>query len=128
VANPPVYENSYKWFIDAKEVPGQHGFYYEIFNVTREYHDKQVRCSVENNLGVAMGLKSIEVKCELFPRFFANLSTLRCFSCTCRWSDIPLSSTNDVRRSIGGHHPSLHCRQQPTAPLLLDQRLFSRGE
>ena len=64
IANPPVYDASYKWFIDSTEVPGQHGFYYEIFNVTRSYHDKQVRCQVENNLGVAMGLKSIEVKCK----------------------------------------------------------------
>ena len=64
VANPPVYEASYKWFIDNREIRGQNGFYYEIFNVTRAYHDKQVRCSVENTLGVAMGLKSIEVKCK----------------------------------------------------------------
>lgn len=73
MANPPVFESSYKWFLDNKEVPGQHGFYYEIFNVTRAHHDKQVRCSVENNLGVAMGLKSIEVKCK---RFFALLLRL----------------------------------------------------
>ena len=59
VANPPVYEYSYKWFIDSTQVLGQSGYYFEIFNVTRSYHDKQVRCSVENNLGVAMGLKSI---------------------------------------------------------------------
>ena len=64
MANPPVYEASYKWFIDNREIRGQNGFYYEIFNVTRAYHDKQVRCSVENTLGVAMGLKSIEVKCK----------------------------------------------------------------
>ena len=63
MANPPVYEYSYKWFIDSTQVLGQSGYYFEIFNVTRSYHDKQVRCSVENNLGVAMGLKSIEVKC-----------------------------------------------------------------
>jgi len=62
VSNPRVYEHSYKWYIDSQEIPGQRGFYYEIFNVTRAYHDKQVRCSVENELGVAMGLKSIEVK------------------------------------------------------------------
>ena len=42
VSNPRVYEHSYKWFIDNREIPGQHGFYYEIFNVTRAYHDKQV--------------------------------------------------------------------------------------
>ena len=63
MANPPVYEYSYKWFIDSTQVLGQSGYYFEIFNVTRSYHDKQVRCSVENNLGVAMGLKSLEVKC-----------------------------------------------------------------
>ena len=63
MANPPVYESSYKWFIDSTQVLGQSGYYFEIFNVTRSYHDKQVRCSVENNLGVAMGLKSLEVKC-----------------------------------------------------------------
>ena len=68
VSNPRVYEHSYKWYIDSQEIPGQRGFYYEIFNVTRAYHDKQVRCSVENELGVAMGLKSIEVKCK-FPCF-----------------------------------------------------------
>ena len=64
VANPPVFDHSYKWFIDNTEVQNQHGFFFEIFNVTRAYHDKQVRCSVENSLGVAMGLKSIEVKCK----------------------------------------------------------------
>ena len=69
MANPPVYDHSYKWFIGNREIPGAHGFYYEIFNVTRAYHDKQVRCSVENVLGVAMGLKTIEVKCKrVFPR------------------------------------------------------------
>ena len=64
MANPPVYDASYKWFIDNREIRGQNGFYYEIFNVTRAYPEKQVRGSVENTLGVAMGLKSIEVKCK----------------------------------------------------------------
>ena len=38
--------------------------YFEIYNVTRAHHDKQIKCSVENELGTAMGLRSIEVKCE----------------------------------------------------------------
>ena len=38
--------------------------YFEIYNVTRAHHDKQIKCSVENELGTAMGLRSIEVKCK----------------------------------------------------------------
>ena len=34
-ANPPVYDNSYKWYIDDKLVNGQFGFYFKISNVTR---------------------------------------------------------------------------------------------
>ena len=45
----------------------------------------------------------------------------------CRWSHIPLSSTHNVRRSIGGHHPSLHSRQQSNASILLDQGRLERG-
>ena len=45
----------------------------------------------------------------------------------CRWSHIPLSSSHNVRRSIGDHHPILHCRQQSSASILLDQRFFFGG-
>ena len=45
----------------------------------------------------------------------------------CRWSHIPLSSSHNVRRSIGDHHPVLHCRQQSSASILLDQRFFFGG-
>ena len=67
-ANPPPYPNSYKWYIDDKEILGQSRQYFEIYNVTRSHHDKQIKCSVENELGTAMGLRSIQVKC----RFFLN--------------------------------------------------------
>ena len=45
----------------------------------------------------------------------------------CRWSHIPLSSSHYVRRSIGDHHPILHCRQQSSASILLDQRFVFGG-
>jgi hypothetical protein len=62
VANPPPYQHSYKWYIDDKQIPSQVRQYFEIYNVTRSHHDKQIKCSVENELGTAMGLRSIEVK------------------------------------------------------------------
>lgn len=61
-ANPPVFENSYKWYIDEKLIAGQSNFYFKINNVTRGYHDKQVMCRVENELGTASGIRTIEVK------------------------------------------------------------------
>ena len=37
-----------------------------FFCTFRNYHDKQVMCRVENNLGMASGIRTIEVKCKYF--------------------------------------------------------------
>merc|ERR1719376_2078437 len=61
-ANPAPSGDSYTWYIDNDRVPNQFQSYFEIYNVSRVHHDKQVRCSVRNQLGKAEGLKSIQVK------------------------------------------------------------------
>ena len=45
-----------------------------------------------------------------------------------RWANIPLSPSHHLRRSIGDHHPTLHCRQQSSASILLDQRFLFGGK
>ena len=62
-ANPPPFPDSYKWFLNDSPQSNK-GDVFEITNISRDNHEQQVRCSVENDLGVAMGLKSIEVKCK----------------------------------------------------------------
>ena len=74
-ANPAPSVDSYVWYIDNEKQNNQMRSYFEIYNVTRSYHDKQVKCSVYNDLGRAEGLTTIRVKCELeivcchFPGF-----------------------------------------------------------
>ena len=63
-ANPPPYAHKYRWYLDDRELRGQRGFYYEIYNVTRFYQGKTIKCSVENELGVANGVRNIEVHCK----------------------------------------------------------------
>ena len=63
-ANPPPYADKYQWYLDDVPIPGQFGFYYEIFNVTRAYQDRQIKCSVQNVLGKADGVTTVEVQCE----------------------------------------------------------------
>ncbi len=63
-ANPPPFPSSYRWFIGETEQTNHNGQVITIYNITRSKHDKQIRCSVENDLGKAEGLKTIEVKCK----------------------------------------------------------------
>jgi hypothetical protein len=63
-ANPPPFADKYQWFVDDSLAVGQYGFYFEIANVSRREHNRQVKCSVENELGVASGVRSIQVTCK----------------------------------------------------------------
>ncbi len=63
-ANPPPYADKYQWYLDDRPLPGQFGFYFEISNVTRAYQNRQLKCSVQNLLGKADGVRTIEVQCE----------------------------------------------------------------
>ena len=70
-ANPAPYPDRYRWFFDDKPISGQFGFYYEIMNVTKAFHNHQIKCSVENELGVASAVRTIQVQCEsIKPLFF----------------------------------------------------------
>ena len=64
-ANPPVEPNSYEWFLDDHKIPRQFGPFLQIDNVTRSYQDRQLKCKAENELGVAKGVRSIQVQCKL---------------------------------------------------------------
>ena len=63
-ANPAPSIDSYEWYIDNERQTNQRRSFFEIYNVSRSYHDKQVKCSVYNDLGRAEGLTSIQVKCK----------------------------------------------------------------
>ena len=71
-ANPPPFADKYRWFVDDRPVAGQYGFYYELPDVTRDEHRRQVKCVVENELGVASGVKSIEVTCEYTIKIYTQ--------------------------------------------------------
>ena len=47
-ANPPVYDYSYKWYIDDKLVTGQFGFYFKISNITRWGYVGMARLWIKN--------------------------------------------------------------------------------
>lgn len=85
-ANPPPYAEKYRWYFDDNLIEGQFGYYYEIQNVTKSYHNHQIKCSVQNELGTASGIRTIEVQ---YPPVFVqvpsnaagnemDLVTLRC--------------------------------------------------
>eukprot|EP00094_Tigriopus_californicus_P012637 TCALIF_12216-PA protein Name:"Similar to rst Irregular chiasm C-roughest protein (Drosophila melanogaster)" AED:0.01 eAED:0.01 QI:0/0.81/0.83/0.91/0.90/0.83/12/682/815 len=85
-ANPPPYAEKYRWYFDDNLIEGQYGYYYEIQNVTKSYHNHQIKCSVQNELGTASGIRTIEVQ---YPPVFIyvpsnaagnemDLVTLRC--------------------------------------------------
>ena len=76
-ANPVPYHNSYKWYIDDHQVQGQFREYFKIYNVTSVHNNKQIKCSVENELGTAMGLRTIEVKCEYNSQSYHRLPQLK---------------------------------------------------
>ncbi len=63
-SNPPPYADSYQWHLDERPLPGQFGFYYQVENMTRAYQGRQLRCSVQNQLGKAQGVRTIEVQCK----------------------------------------------------------------
>ena len=63
-ANPPVQEDRYKWYIGDELQAGQTGAYFEIARVTRQLHGKQIKCSAVNSLGIATGVKTIQVHCK----------------------------------------------------------------
>ena len=85
-----MYENSYKWYVDEKLIQGQFGFYFKISNVTRNYHDKQVMCRVENELGTASGIRTIEVKCKFANLLFiiSRANSVDCFRLSASKSDL----------------------------------------
>lgn len=63
-ANPAPFPDKYEWFVDDLLQVGQYGFFFEMTNVSRRDHGRQVKCSVQNDLGVASGVKSIHVTCK----------------------------------------------------------------
>ena len=63
-ANPAPFPDKYEWFVDDVLQVGQYGFFFEMTNVSRRDHGRQVKCSVQNDLGVASGVKSIHVTCK----------------------------------------------------------------
>ena len=56
----------------------------------------QVRCSVENELGVAMGLKSIEVKCKFPEHVLLRIYNIRLRYHKLLWN----SQTNNFKHLI----------------------------
>ncbi|CAB4066424.1 unnamed protein product [Lepeophtheirus salmonis] len=73
-ANPPPHEKSYRWYIENEPIRSHFGFYYEIYNVSRHFNDKQIKCTVENDLGKAMGVRTMEV--EYGPNIIQNPKTV----------------------------------------------------
>ena len=63
-ANPAPFPDKYEWFVDDVLQVGQYGFFFEMTNVSRRDHGRQIKCSVQNDLGVASGVKSIRVTCK----------------------------------------------------------------
>ena len=63
-ANPAPFPDRFRWYIDDRPIRGQFGFYYEIRNVTRILKSRRLKCSVENELGIASAGISLDVHCE----------------------------------------------------------------
>ena len=63
-ANPAPFPDKYEWFVDDVLQGGQYGVFFEMTNVSRSDHGRQVKCSVVNDLGIASGVKSIRVACK----------------------------------------------------------------
>ncbi len=71
-ANPPPYADKYQWYLDDRPAQGQFGFYFEVSNVTRKYQNRQLKCSVQNDLGKADGVTTIEVQCKCLLFLFLS--------------------------------------------------------
>ncbi len=65
-SNPAV--DRYQWYLDDVPIPGQFGHLYEVANVTRAHQFRQLKCTAENALGKADGVKTIEVQCKSITR------------------------------------------------------------
>ena len=92
-ANPAPFPDRSRWFFDDKPISGQFGFYYEIMNVTKAFHNHQIKCSVENELGVATAVRTIQVQCEpLYRSLTCSPPLINLFVCPsfqtvpCSWS------------------------------------------
>jgi len=58
-ANPP--DMTYRWFVDGDLVPGNHGTEHRIANIDRKFHNKIVKCEVNNVIGKSEETETLDV-------------------------------------------------------------------
>ena len=64
-----------RWFVDNEIVPGNHGTEYRIKGISRTFHNKIVKCEVNNVIGKSEETETLDISCEFNP-FLLPIDTL----------------------------------------------------
>ena len=62
-ANPKP--TQYLWYVDGNISSGHYSSHFKIKNISREMHNKIVKCEVKNEIGKSEETETIQVRCKL---------------------------------------------------------------
>ena len=83
-----------RWFVDNEIVPGNHGTEYRIKGISRTFHNKIVKCEVNNVIGKSEETETLDINCKPFPASLYTLFKNASFYLFSSFSRYNLNNTN----------------------------------